>query len=300
MYQIENETLLLKVTSLGAEMKSLVNKKTGQEYLWHADAAYWGRTAPILFPLVGNYKNKKSTFEGETYTMSQHGFARDMEFDFISQTEQEIWFALTSSEETLQTYPFHFCLAVGYRLKGRSVEVIWKVENTDKKVMYFSIGGHPAFNCPIRADENQTAYKIAFDREESIVCSVIGEDGLLSDEKEEWKLSDGKLDITEHMFDQDALIIENHQAQKVALVTPSKEEYLTVEFDAPLFGIWSPKGKHAPFICIEPWYGRCDRSEFSGNLEEREWANELEPGKEFEAGYTITINQPLHTFLAKV
>ena len=122
----------------------------------------------------------------------------------------------------------------------------------------------------------------------------------MSDEKEEWKLSDGKLDITEHMFDQDALIIENHQAQKVALVTPSKEEYLTVEFDAPLFGIWSPKGKHAPFICIEPWYGRCDRSDFSGNLEEREWGNELEPGKEFEAGYTITINQPLHTFLAEV
>lgn len=289
MYQIENGELILKISSFGAEMKSLINKKTGQEYLWHGDPAYWGRTSPILFPFVGKCENGEYTFEGITYRMPQHGFARDMEFDFISQTEQEIWFALTSSEETLQIYPFHFCLSIGYRLNERTVEVLWKVENTNKKTMYFSIGGHPAFNCPIRADERQTDYKLAFDMGSILECGIADENGLLTDRRRSVELTNGMLEITENMFDEDALIVENHQAQKVSFVTPSGEEYLSVAFDAPLFGIWSPKGKHAPFICVEPWYGRCDRGGFSGALEEREWENTLEPGEEFEASYRIAI-----------
>lgn len=35
MFQIENEEIILKIASLGAEMKSLVDKQTAQEYLWH-------------------------------------------------------------------------------------------------------------------------------------------------------------------------------------------------------------------------------------------------------------------------
>lgn len=270
-------------------MKSLINKTTGQEFLWHGDPAYWGRTSPILFPFVGKCENGEYVFEGETYRMPKHGFARDMEFDFISQTEQEIWFALTSSEETMQSYPFHFCLSIGYRLNGKTVEVLWKVENTNKKTMYFSIGGHPAFNCPIRADENQTDYKLEFYTDGILGCGTVDENGLLTDRIRHMELKNGTLEITENMFEEDALIVENHQAQKVSFVTPSGEAYLSVAFDAPLFGIWSPTGKHAPFICIEPWYGRCDREEFAGTLEEREWENALEPGEEFEASYQITI-----------
>lgn len=174
-----------------------------------------------------------------------------MEFDLISQSAQEIWFALTSSEETLKEYPFHFCLSLGYRLEGKSVRVMWKVENTDKKKMYFSIGGHPAFNCPIHADENQTAYKIAFDVENQLQNSLIGADGLLDEKQMKLELHDGKLAITEHLFDNDALVIENEQVKKVAFVTPSGKEYVSVEFDAPVVGIWSPAGKCAPFICID-------------------------------------------------
>ena len=59
--------------------------------------------------------------------------------------------------------------------------------------------------------------------------------------------------------------------------------------EAPLFGIWSPPGKNAPFICIEPWYGRCDDEYFDGDLTEREWGNKLAPHQTFEASYTITV-----------
>ena len=107
-YQLKNEELTLTVISAGAEMKSLKDNKTEQEYLWQADPKFWGRTSPVLFPIVGNYVQKQSVYEGKTYTLSQHGFARDMEFDLESQTEEEIWFVLKDTESTLEKYPFHF------------------------------------------------------------------------------------------------------------------------------------------------------------------------------------------------
>ena len=108
-YQLKNEELTLTVISAGAEMKSLKDNKTEQEYLWQADPKFWGRTSPVLFPIVGNYAQKQSVYEGKTYTLSQHGFARDMEFDLESQTEEEIWFVLKDTESTLEKYPFHSC-----------------------------------------------------------------------------------------------------------------------------------------------------------------------------------------------
>jgi galactose mutarotase-like enzyme len=93
--------------------------------------------------------------------------------------------------------------------------------------------------------------------------------------------------IDEHLFDEDALVIEGGQAHEVSLAGPDKVPYLTVRFDAPLFGLWSPAKKHAPFVCIEPWYGRCDRETFGGGLADREYGHELRPGRSFEVSYTI-------------
>ena len=103
-YQLKNQELTLKISSKGAEMKSLKDNKTNQEYLWHGDSAYWGRTSPVLFPIVGNYREKESVFEGKTYSMSQHGFARDMEFTLESQKEEEK--TLSNMENMLGIYNF--------------------------------------------------------------------------------------------------------------------------------------------------------------------------------------------------
>ena len=277
-FQIRNESLTLEIDAHGAEMKSLTDNRTGQEYLWCGDAAYWGRTSPILFPLVGNYREKQSCFDGKWYSLSQHGFARDMDFELVSEKGDEIWFALEDSPETLEKYPFGFRLELGYRLQGRAVEVLWKVTNKNDREMYFSIGGHPAFNCPLREGEKQTDYRIGFDTCEPLTASVLDENGTVSERTKVLELTDGMLQITDSLFDEDALIVEHDQAHKVALYTPEGEKYLEVRFEAPLFGIWSPAGKHAPFVCIEPWYGRSDRADFGQKLEEREWGNVLKAG----------------------
>ncbi|GAB6127604.1 hypothetical protein JCM17204_01950 [Blautia stercoris] len=114
-YQLKNQELTLKISSKGAEMKSLKDNKTNQEYLWHGDSAYWGRTSPVLFPIVGNYREKESVFEGKTYSMSQHGFARDMEFTLESQKE-EIWFELKENEETLKK--ISVCISSAFRVSS--------------------------------------------------------------------------------------------------------------------------------------------------------------------------------------
>ena len=93
------------------------------------------------------------------------------------------------------------------------------------------------------------------------------------------------------MGDRGTYIFEDNQVKEVALVTPDGRPYVTVSFDMPLVAIWSPENKKAPFVCIEPWCGRCDAVDFEGSLEERAWANALAPGAVFETSYDIRIGE---------
>ena len=154
--------------------------------------------------------------------------------------------------------------------------------------MYFSIGAHPAFLCPIHGEETKEGYSLFFGGVKEIHHHGNTLDtGMALDEDLILPLKDGKAVITPEFFDRCTYMVEGKQTGEVGLVDPDGERYVTVRFDAPLFAIWSPEGKHAPFICIEPWYGRCDGVDFEGSLEERAYENRLEPGKTFEASYTI-------------
>lgn len=287
VYELQNDTISIRIHSHGAELKSLKKRDIGTEYMWKADPTYWGRTSPVLFPFVGSLKNKEFHAKGKTYPMGQHGFARDMEFTLVSRTEDEIWFVLESNEETLEKYPYEFKLKLGYRLLVDGIEVHWQVENPGKEELPFSIGGHPAFNCPIEAGKKQTDYKIGFDVKDRVISARLGKNGLVVEGTDTYELEDGLLPVTEHLFDCDTLIIEHNQAKKVSLCDSEGNAYLTVSMEAPLFGIWSPP--NAPFICLEPWYGRCDRESFDGELKDREWGNLIAPGEVWKASYQIII-----------
>lgn len=289
-YQLENEALILSVDSKGAELRSLVGKANHQEYMWSGDEKFWGRVSPILFPVVGRFFDNHYTHEGKTYEISQHGFARDCEFTLIRQSDHEIWMRLESDDTTREVYPFDFALEIGYQINGSDVTVLWKVVNTGEKEMHFSIGGHPGFVCPLNPEEKQEDYGVKFTPALECVESRLLDGGYASEEIEEYTLeAGGVLPLTDGLFDGDALIIEGNQTQEVSLVRPDGTEYLTVSFDAPLFGIWSPPKKHAPFVCIEPWYGRCDPVGYKGELKDREWGNHLDSGAAFETSYKISI-----------
>lgn len=292
-HTLKNEELTLTFSDAGAELQAITDTKTGKEYLWNADPAYWKRISPVLFPIVGNLKNKTYSYQGQNYSLPQHGFARDMEFALLESTENSLSFLLESSNETLEVYPFPFQLIIRYTLIKRTVTVTWEVKNSGEESMYFSIGGHPAFLCPINPEDKQTDYYFSFDSNTPITVSKVSENGLIVKDSSLSPviipLQDGLLPIDSHLFDDDALVIENNQYHSVSLLTPDKKPYVTVAFDAPLFGLWSPTKKNAPFVCIEPWYGRCDSEDYNGTLENREWGNVLEAGKIFQKSYTITI-----------
>ena len=288
--KLENDLLEVTINSFGAELSSITGKETGTQYLWDADEKFWKRSAPVLFPFVGSLKDKEYTVDGKDYPMGQHGFARDMEFSVVSETTDEARFELRSNDDTLAKFPFEFVLKIGYKLDGNDIKVTWHVENPGDKELLFSIGGHPAFMCPVTEDGKQSDYYLKFDADKALTYGLLSGDGLL--DRDDYLLGvdiNGYCAIDEHMFDKDALIIEHFQASKVSLCTPDKKPYLTVSFDAPLFGLWSPAGKGAPFVCIEPWYGRCDRADFGGELKDREYGNVLAVGETFEKSYDITI-----------
>lgn len=287
-YGLENDKIRIEIDSHGAELKSLVKKETGTEYMWCADPKYWGRTSPVLFPFVGNVSGKQYRTKGKTYDMGQHGFARDMEFVLDTQSGNEIWFVLRSNEETLAKYPYEFVLKLGYRLSDTKVEVLWHVGNPSQEELPFAIGGHPAFNCPINEAEKQSDCYLKFDVDGTIVSQTI--DGyLVGEATKSYGLEDRRLRIDEHMFDNDALILADQGIHQAALCNASGEAYLTIEMDAPLFGVWRPADPSAPFVCIEPWYGRSDRIGYEGELRDREYENVIAAGATWEAGYAILV-----------
>ncbi len=286
-YMLENETLSVTVSTHGAELQSILKKDTGTEYLWYGDAAYWGRRSPVLFPLVGQVAGGAFRVDGKTYPMGQHGFARDMEFDLLSQEGDTLWFILHSGEETLKRFPYEFDLSVGYRLTGNTLRVFWKVENPGDRQLDFSVGGHPAFQCPPGGGDQTSCY-LNFHRPDRLRYNLL-EGGVVAYRDLELDTCGGIMPVRPDLFDGDALIIEDRQLSEVSLAGPDRKDYLTVRFSSPLVGIWSPVGKHAPFICIEPWYGRSDDAGYDGEWKDRKYGNSIQPGEVFDVFYDIII-----------
>lgn len=289
MQTLKNDILTVRVSEMGAELQSIV--KNGYEYLWQGDPAFWGRRSPVLFPIVGSVWEKKYRVDGKEYEMGQHGFARDMKFEFVSATDSEVWYRLESTPETLAKYPWPFILEIGYKLEGNSVEVLWKVTNPGTEEMFFQIGAHPAFNYRgYDAQASERGY-FSFDKSEGLESITIKGKGCV-DVQDTYPLHvvDGLLPLKSDSFDNtDAYVLQNSQVSEVTLHGLDKSPYLTLRFDAPVVGLWSPPSKNAPFVCIEPWFGRCDRFEFTGDYREKDWVNALAPAATFSASYTIVI-----------
>lgn len=318
MKTITNGIITIGVAEHGAELSSLVLDASGREYLWQADPAYWKRHSPVLFPIVGSVWEGHYRSHGRQFDLGQHGFARDMDFQLIDDTPDEegnpqLLYVLRSNEETLKKYPYRFRLEIGYRLIGRSVEVIWRVMNPEREEeLFFQIGAHPAFYWPMLSNEvvragveEQDKVLASTTQRGSFVISsadgpyeaavalpkrVITELGCVGDENAEVALQPGGvLPLTTATFSRDALIFEDGRASTVTLCDQNQKPYLTLSSEAPLMGLWSPPGKNAPFVCIEPWYGRCDRAHYEGTYEEKDWIQRLAPHGVFEARYRITI-----------
>lgn len=290
METLFNGRLSIETSAHGAELCSIFCN--AKEYLWQADPAFWKRHSPVLFPIVGSVWEDEYRNEGMTYPLTQHGFARDREFELILEQDDEVRYRLVSDKETLRKYPFPFCLEIGYRIHGKKVDVLWEVKNTGEKEMHFQIGAHPAFYYPNFDAQAQERGFFGFNKKDGLEYILISEKGCADpDTRYPLKLTDGLLPLDTHTFDKDALILEGEQVHRVTLYNKEKQPYLSLKFDAPVVGLWSPPAKNAPFVCIEPWYGRCDRTHYAGEYKDKDWMQHLQPGETFRRKYTIEIEE---------
>lgn len=291
MLSLKNSELTICVKEHGAELASI--RTAEQEYLWQADPEFWARHSPVLFPIVGNVYDKTFRYGGTAYTMGQHGFARDCDFTLISQTEDELWLRLESDAETRAKLPADFRLEIGYRLHGKKVDVMWRVNNPSAtEALHFQIGAHPAFYWPTHPEGDARGF-FAFDTEKDVFTSrlLVGKGCVDPERTFEVKLDEqGMYALAADTFDEfDTIILEGGQTHRVTLCDVERKPLLAVSFEHPVVGLWSPPGRRAPFVCIEPWFGRCDTYGFEGEFKDRDWANTLAPGETFSSTYTIEI-----------
>lgn len=282
-----SEIQSIQVSSHGAEIQSLI--ANGREYLWQGDPAFWGRRAPILFPIVGRLANDILRIDGREYSMKQHGFARDAEF-----IQRDGKYVL--AEEGRDNYPYPYELSVSYAIEGNTLKCDWKVKNCGNKTMYFQIGAHPAF---MLSDYNTAdeihGYIQCFDADNNIVSPLLFnrlEDGLRVPYGNPKALFNEKaiLALTNTTFVNGAILIEANQVAKVALYDKQDHRILTVTCpQADAFGLWAPNKTGCPFVCIEPWCGIADRKDFNLEISERDCIHSLTSDEIYSFKYTIAI-----------
>ena len=288
IHYLENENYRVAVKTSGAELSSFRNKPENLEYIWQADPQVWPRHAPILFPIVGKVPGGKYNYQGKTYELPQHGFARDMDFTLASQSLKELVFELLESEKSLAVYPFPFRLQVIYLLEGNALEITYTVQNPGTTDLYFSIGAHPGFNCPLFPGEKFSDYYLEFEQPETQERYLLNE-GLQNGQTEPVLQNQKILPLAYELFQKDAIVLKNLSSEKITLKTDKHNHGLAFEFKGfPFVGIWT-KGEGAGFICLEPWHGIASQVGDSGELTQKEGIRKLAAGEQFSCAYTVRV-----------
>ncbi|MDT2756637.1 aldose 1-epimerase family protein [Enterococcus asini] len=286
---IENGQLIAKIAEKGAELQSLKSRSENLEFIWQADPEYWGKHAPILFPIVGALKEGRYTYEGQEYQLSRHGFARDMEFTVTHQTEDSVTMLLVADDRTRAVYPFEFELSVHYELAGEGLQVRYEVNNPSQREMLFSIGGHPAFNVPLSPELSFEDYYLTFSPMKSRIELPLAGD-LINISQRTLGATNTNLRLTHDQFSKDALIYETKGLTSITIASEKSPHSVSVAFNnMPYVGIWTPYPKEAPFLCIEPWAGVADTVDATGELSEKLGIQRLAPGKKYQTKYAIIV-----------
>ena len=285
---LENAFIKVEVSAQGAELQSIFSKQFQLEYLWQGDPAFWPRKAPVLFPIVGKLKDNQYTVAGKEYTLFQHGFARDNVFALVSSTNASVVYRLQHNEGFLKIFPFEFQLDIIYSIVDSTLKIEYRIQNpSDTTDLYYSIGAHPGFNCPLVEGETFEDYYLEFEKTEKL-NRILLDGGLRGDETEEVSLTNKKLPLSVDLFGpKDAIVVSGLNSERISL--KSNKSFHGLHFDYknyPWFGIWSKPG---PFVCLEPWMGVADDIHSTYEFTEKESIQFLKPKTEALFTYSIEL-----------
>ena len=282
---IENNFLRVTCKPEGAELTSIFHKQHDLEYLWQAGIA-WMKHAPVLFPIVGELKNKRYFYNDNEYKMERHGFARNMVFMIHEQSDEHITYRLVADENTQQAYPILFTFDIKYSIDKETLAVDYIIHNPDKKDLLFSVGAHPAFKIPLTDREAYDDYYLEFEREETANRWLL-QNGLIDKAAESFFNKTKTLPLQKKLFYDDALVFKNLASTVISIKNKNNAHGLHFRFEGfPYFGIWA--AKDADFVCLEPWHGIADSVNSDEQLENKEGIIRLATDKTFKCRYSIS------------
>lgn len=289
MQTLKNKFLTIQINQKGAELTSIFNNKNQTEYLWNANPKFWGKSSPVLFPIVGSLKENIYCFEDKEYSLPRHGFAREREFIVEKLEENSHTFLLVHDQNTLKVYPFKFEFRLIYTLENNTVKVTYSVKNIGENKMYFSVGGHPAFAVPLAEYTDYTDYYLEFNKTETFKRWGLTPAGLIEIQPIDFMIDTNRLDLRKELFYDDAIVFKDLESTSVVLKSDKTNHQLKFNFEGfPYLGVWA--AKDANFVCIEPWCGIADSANHNQKLTEKEGIIELNSGEIFERTWRTTID----------
>lgn len=282
IYNAETENFSLAVKEMGAELNSFKSKKTGIEYIWCGNTDIWYGQSPILFPIIGRLLDDKYMLDGKEYTMPKHGIVRKKPFELVENNGDSLVFVQKYDDESLKMYPYKFELKVKFEIKENGLKVTHTVTNLDDKEMYYSFGAHPAFNCEI-------GDRLEFNNDTELYTEKIDHESILIDGIFPVFTDENKLELTESLFDEDALILSDYNSTEIALKSDNHDRVVNFKFDSPILGIWAKPA--APYVCIEPWWGINDNYDKKDDLSKKRGIMSLNSSESKDFSWEIEITE---------
>ena len=288
--ELENDRLRVVVSTCGAELESLYSKDTNLEYLWQPGSEIWPRHSMLLFPNAGRIARDRVLIDGKVYPARMHGFAYDMEFRQIQTMTTEAWFELRDNAYTQRYFPYHFRFQVGFILKDDMLIQRFRVINDDDRTMYFSLGAHPGFYCPIDLAESADEYSLVFDCQQNIDrLEMEQHTRLRSGETTPFLDGIDEIPLGEHFFDNGPMLLGGVNANSITLRSKRSGHFMEMGIaDFPYMCLWGVPGKMA-LIAIEPWCGISDAIDADHIWEHRQGTEAVGVGEVFERELTFRV-----------
>lgn len=276
---ISKDGLSATIDLAGAQLHNLATELG--EYLWQRDEKFWPRSAPVLFPIVGNIRDDRADSAQGEIKFGRHGLARNYDFEVTEATEDKVTLTLVSNDDTKAKFPYDFRLDMTYAVADGALEQRFTVTNTGDVDLPFVVGGHPAFNVPAPGaeDEDFADYALTFAEPWTYASPTINTTTGLIDYQTRFSLVEDsdKLALTHQLFDVDTLIFEDVPQRTVTLSGPAGHG-MQVDFEGfDYLGVWS--APNAPFVAIEPWVGTATGTDEDDMFEHKRGMIILKPGE---------------------
>ena len=287
---LENQFMKIEVSPVGAELQSLYSKETQMEYLWQPGSETWPHHSMLLFPNPGRIAGDRTIIDGKVYPATMHGFANDMKFDVIEADEKHLLFQISATEDTRKSFPYEFRLQVEFTIEEETVVQKFRVLNDDTRTVYFSLGAHPGFYCPITLEESGNDYSLEFDSTQNINLLELEEGTrLLTGKRIPYLQGEREIPLHDHYFDDGPKLLDGIQAETITLKSKKSGHFVELGIkEFPYMCLWGV-GERMSIICIEPWCGTSDLADTDHMWETKLGIESVEVGDVFERTLTFRV-----------